>query len=92
MYGMTNSGKLFSYELTNWMIDVVGFKRSQFQMSIYHKYAPDESKLTVLYYVDDCVFWYAYEEIGKWFVDTLGKRFNAKFLRFSHWFISVRIP
>ena len=28
IYGMTNSGKLFSYELTNWLIDVVGFKNN----------------------------------------------------------------
>ena len=29
MYGMTNDGKLFSDELTNWLIDEVGFKQSQ---------------------------------------------------------------
>ena len=38
MYGMTNSGKLLADELINWMIDVSGFKHSQFQMSIYYKY------------------------------------------------------
>ena len=26
MYGMTNSGKLFDYDITNWLIDVTGFK------------------------------------------------------------------
>ena len=44
MYGMTNSGKLFADELTEWLIEA-GFIQSQFQMSIYYKYAPDVSKI-----------------------------------------------
>ena len=40
MYGMTNSGKLFADELTEWLIEE-GFMQSQFQMSIYYKYPPD---------------------------------------------------
>ena len=42
-------------------------------MSIYYKYAPDGSKMVVLSYVDDCVYWYTNEDLGKWFVDTLGR-------------------
>ena len=42
-------------------------------MSIYYKYAPDGTNCFVLSYVDDCVYWYNSEAIGKWFVDTLGK-------------------
>ena len=49
-------------------------------MSIYYKYAPDGSKIVVLSYVDDCVYWYTNEDLGKWFVDTLGKRFHVNFL------------
>ena len=49
-------------------------------MSIYKNYAPDTSKLVVLSYVEDCVYWYTSEELGKWFVDTLLNRFHAKFL------------
>ena len=60
-------------------------------MSIYYKYAPDGSKTVVLAYVDDCVYWYANEDLGKWFVDTLGNRFHVKLLGYSHWFISIRI-
>ena len=40
VYGMTNSGKLFDDELTEWLIET-GFIQSQCQMSIYYKYAPD---------------------------------------------------
>ena len=69
MYGMTNSGKLFSDELTEWLIEE-GFIQSQCQMYIYYKYEPDVSKIVVLYYVDDCVYWYTNEDIGKLFVDT----------------------
>ena len=43
MYGMTNSGKLFADELTEWLLES-GFIKYQFQMSIYYKYEPDGSK------------------------------------------------
>ena len=72
MYGITNYGNIFADELTNQMIDEKGFKQSQCQICVYCKCAPYGSTLVVLYYVDDCVYWYTYEELGKWFVDTLG--------------------
>ena len=46
MYGMTNSGKLFADELTEWPIEE-GSIQSLCQMSIYYKYAPDGSKIAV---------------------------------------------
>ena len=54
---MTKSGKLFADELTEWLLEA-SFIQSQFQMSIYYKYAPYGSKIVVLSYVDDCVYWY----------------------------------
>ena len=45
----------------------------------------------MLSYVDDCVYWYTYEEPGKWFVDTLGNRYQMNFLGYPHSFISIRI-
>ena len=90
MYAMTNSGKLFSDELTEWLLEA-GVIQSQCQMSIYYKYAPDGYKIVVLSCVDDCVYWYTNEDIGKWFVDTLGKGFHVKFLGYAHWFMSIRI-
>ena len=60
-------------------------------MSIYYKYAPDVKKTVALSYVDDCVYWYISEALGKWFVDTLGKIFHMNFLGYSHCFISIRI-
>ena len=55
MLGMTNHGKLFADELTEWLIEE-GFMQSQCQMLIYYKYAPDGSKIVVLYYnhQEDC--------------------------------------
>ena len=67
MYVMTNSGKLFADELTEWLLEA-GFIQSQCQISIYYKYAPDVSKIVVLSYVDDCVYWYTNENLEKWFV------------------------
>ena len=90
MYGMTNSRKLFYDELTEWLLEV-GFFQSQCQMSICYKYAPDGSNFFVLSYVDDCVYWYTNEYVGKWFVDTLGKRSHVNFLGYNHWFMSIRI-
>ena len=90
MYGMTNSVKLFADEPTEWLIEE-GFMQSQCQLSIYYKYAPDGSKIVVLYYVDDCVYWYTNEYLVKWFVYTMGKRFHVNFLGFAHWFMSIRI-
>ena len=69
MYIMNNSGKLFADELTEWLLEE-GFIQYQCQMSIYYKYAPDGSKIVVLSYVDDCVYWYTSEALEKWFVDT----------------------
>ena len=84
MYGMTNNGKIFPDEITNWVIYVAGFKQPTCKMSIYYKYAPNGSNIVVLSYVDECVFWYTSEEIGKWFLDTFGKRFHVNFLGYVH--------
>ena len=40
MYGMTNYGKLFADELTEWLLEA-GFIQYQCHMSIYYKYALD---------------------------------------------------
>ena len=87
---MTNSWKLFSDEPTQCLIEA-GFIQSQCKMCIYYKYELYASKIVVLSYVDDCVYWYTNEDIGKWFVDNLGKRFHVNFLGFAHWFMSIRI-
>ena len=86
LYGMSNSGKLFADKLTEWLLEA-GFIQSQCQMSIYNKYAPDGSKHFVLSYVDDFFYWYTNEDLGKWFVDTLGKRLHVNFLGYEHWFM-----
>ena len=57
MYGMTNYGKLFADELTEWLLEA-GFIKSQCQMSIYYQYEPDGTKIVVLSYVDECVYCY----------------------------------
>ena len=88
MYGMTNFEKLFSDELTQWLLEA-GFNQYQFQMYIYYNYAPDGTKNALLSYVDDCVYWYTSETFGKQFVYSLGNIFHVKFLGYSHWFMSI---
>ena len=73
------------------MIDEAGFKHFKCKRSVYYKYAPDGSKLVVLSYVNDCVYWYTSEELRKWFVDTLEKIFHVNFLGYTHYFTSVSI-
>ena len=74
------------------MADICGrLQKPQGQISIYYKYAPYGSRVVVLSYVDDFVYWYKYEELGKWFVGTLGKRLHENFLVYAHWFIFIRI-
>ena len=60
-------------------------------MSVYYKYALDGSKLVVLSYIDDFVYWYTSEELGKWVLDTLRKVFHVNFLVCSHLFMSIII-
>ena len=90
MYGMTNDGKLYSYELIEWLLEAV-FIQSQFKMSIDYKYAPYGTKIVVLLHVDDCVYWYTSEALGKCFVYNLEEIFHVNFLGYAHWFMSISI-
>ena len=90
MYGMTNFGKFFSDDFTEWLIES-GFIQSQYQMSLYPKYAPDGTKIVILSYVDDFVYWYTYEALERWCVETLGNIFHVNFLGYAHLFISISI-
>ena len=45
----------------------------------------------MLSYVDECVYWYTYEELLTWFVDKLGNIFHVNFLGYAHWFMSIGI-
>ena len=82
---------MFFDELTNWMTNEAGFNQSKFQMFIYYKYAPDGTKSVVLSYFDECIYWYTYEELVKWFLDTLIRILHVNFLGYENWFISTRI-
>ena len=63
MYGMNNSWNLFSDELTECLLEAA-FVKSQCQMSIYYRYTPYGKKIVVSY-VDDYVYWYTSEALGK---------------------------
>ena len=90
MYGMTNYGNLFSGEITKWVLEAY-FIQYQYHMSIYYKYAPDETICFVFSYVDDDLYWYNYEALGKWFVGNPGNISHVNFLGYAHWFMSIRI-
>ena len=87
---MTNFGNLFHDDLIQWLSEA-GFIQYQCQMYIYYKYAPDGTNIGVLSYFDDCVYWYTYESLGEWFLDTLGNIFHVNFLGYEHWFMLISI-
>ena len=60
-------------------------------MSTYYKYETYGYKLVVLSYVEDCIYWYTYEELGNWFVGKLVNIFYLNFTRYSHWFKNIII-
>ena len=60
-------------------------------MPIFYKYAPYGTKIVVLSYVDDCVYWYISESLVKLSLDTLGKRLHENFLGYANWFMSIII-
>ena len=66
MYGMTKSGKLISYQLTEWLLEPIVIQY-QCQMSIYYEYAPDGKNIVVLSHVYYCVYWYKSESLGNVF-------------------------
>ena len=57
MYGTNISVKLSGDEITNWLINEPGFNHFKYQMYVYYKYALDCSKLVVLSYVDEYIYW-----------------------------------
>ena len=67
MHGITNSGKLLYNKITEWLIES-GFIKYKYQMSIYYKYVQYGKEMVVLLYIDDCVYCYTSEALGKWFV------------------------
>ena len=83
VYGMNNSGKIFADELAEWLLEA-GLIQSRYQISIYYKYVPYGTKIVVLSYVDDFVYWYNSEALGKHFVDDLGNIFYVKFFWDMH--------
>ena len=64
MYGINNSGKLFVDELTDWLLETC-FIQYQCQMYLYYNYTPDGNCFVVLSYVDEYVYWYTSEALGK---------------------------
>ena len=86
IYGMTNSGKLFYNELTEWLLEA-GFIKSYCQMYICYKYAPDGGKLLFFYFYD-CVYCYTSKDLGKCFVGSIGNRFHMNFFGYAHFYVS----
>ena len=87
MYGINYSGKLFTYELIEWLLEAFLSNHNVRCLSIKSMHSMD--KKGVFSYVDDCIYWYTPEALGTWFMDTLGNIFHVKCLVYAHWFMSI---
>ena len=90
VYGITDYGKVFADDLTEWLLES-GLIQYQCQMSICYNSSPDGKILFLKSYVDDCVYQYTYKDLRNWFVDNLVDIFYVNFLGYSHWFMSIDI-
>ena len=76
--------------MIEWLIEE-GIIQYQCQMSMHYNYATYGENIIVLFYVDDCVYWYTYESLRKWFLETLGNILHVNFLGYAHGFMSISI-
>ena len=86
MYGMANSGKLFTDNLIEWLIEEF-FIQSQCNMSIYYNYAPDGKKL--LFYIMLMDIYIGL--LMKLLENGFRKIFHVNLLGYAHLFMSIRI-
>ena len=59
--------------------------------NLVHKVSTMQHALHAALYSLYALYCYTNEDLGKWFVNTLGNRFHVKFLVYSYWFMSIRI-
>ena len=45
----------------------------------------------ILSYIDNFLYWYTSEILGKWFVDTLGMTLHVNLFGYSHWLMTIVI-
>jgi hypothetical protein len=90
MYGMSLSGKYWYQELQEWLI-ANGFMQSKVIACLFWKTFPDGSKVYLLDYVDDCLYYGTNDTTLKEFEVKISGRFDLTLMGQAHWYLSTRI-
>jgi hypothetical protein len=90
MYGTTLCGKNWYMDLMDFLREI-GFKEGDWVKCFFIKEFPNGSKIYILNYVDDMLY-YGIDSIKvKEFEEQLSKCFNLKLLGQVHWYLRTRI-
>jgi hypothetical protein len=90
MYGTTLCGKYWYLDLLD-VLKEIGFKEGQCVKCFFVKTFLDGSKLYILNYVDDMLYYGEHATKVKEFEDQLGQRFKLELLGQAHWYLATRI-
>jgi hypothetical protein len=90
MYGMSLSGKYWYQELQEWLLEN-SFMQSKVIACFFWKNFEDGSKIYLLDYVDDCLYYGTSEASLKIFEKEISARFDLTLMGQAHWYLSTRI-
>jgi transposase InsO family protein len=90
MYGTTLSGKYWYLELQEYLLEI-GFKASENMQCLFIQHNNDGSKIYLLYYMDNMLY-YGTDCAGiKQFEELLKQRFSVELMGQAHWYLATRI-
>ena len=90
MYGTTLCGKYWYLDLLDFLKEI-GFKEGNCVKCFFVKEFPDGTKLFLLNYVDDMLYYGTNPSRVQEFEEQLGKRFHLELLGQAHWYLGTRI-
>ncbi len=90
MYGTTLCGKYWYLDLMDFLKEIE-FKEGDSVKSFFIKEFQDKSKIYIMNYVDDMLYYGTEDTKVKEFEEQLGKRFNLELLGQAHWYLGTRI-
>jgi len=90
MYGTTQCGKYWYLDLLEFLKDI-GFKEGSIVKCMFTHEADEGSKIFLLNYVDDMLYFGTNIEKVQEFEKLLGERFTLELLGNAHWYLGSRI-
>jgi hypothetical protein len=90
MYGTTLSGKYWYLKLQEYLLEI-GFKANENMQCLFTQHHNDGSKVYLLNYVDDMLYYGTNNSRIKQFEELLTQRFNVELMGQAHWYLATRI-